>query len=67
MDDLHKPWWARSSFTAAMLGTLGIAIAGARRGWDTIPDDQIMVAASLWLAFVGFLRWAPSDRPPPAS
>lgn len=64
MDDHAKPWYARSSFSAAALGTLGLALAARRLGWAGVPDEVIYTTASLWLNFVGFLKWSPSDKPP---
>lgn len=64
MDESAKPWYARSSFTSAVLGTIGLGLAVRRLGWAEVPDEVIYATASLWLNFIGFLRWAPSTKPP---
>jgi hypothetical protein len=62
MDDLHKPWYARSSFSAAALGTIGCLLALRRVGWAGVPDELILSTAGLWLNFLAFIRWSPSDK-----
>jgi hypothetical protein len=66
VEDLHKPWWARSSFATSILGTLGVLLAARRLGWDGVPDELILTVAGNWLIWIGYLRWAPSDKPPEA-
>ena len=55
MDELAKPWYARSSFSAAVIGTVDQPL---RR-----PAEQITASVALWLNWLAFLRWSPSDKP----